>query len=196
MTDRKSPTTTFIMSEETDMRIFPVNSALFTFADGRYCGANLDRNGLRPCRWVTTNDDRMICASEVGTIQIEPEKITRKGRLMPGKMLLVDTVEGRIVDDKELKHNTSRRQPFANWIASQLLRLPEIMEKEIARGDVLAVELDNTTVSTDPRLLAAGYTFEQLDLLLRPLVNGQFPLFLPSPPRPLTDNPTFTICRG
>lgn len=145
--------------------------ALFTFADGRYCGANLDRNGLRPCRWVTTNDDRMICASEVGTIQIEPEKITRKGRLQPGKMLLVDTVEGRIVDDKELKATTSRRQPFANWVASQLLRLPEIMEKERAKGDVLAVELDDTTVSTDPRLLAAGYSFEQIDLLLRPLVN-------------------------
>ncbi|GAA5893643.1 glutamate synthase (NADH) [Sporobolomyces salmoneus] len=145
--------------------------ALFTFSDGRYCGANLDRNGLRPCRWVTTNDDRMICASEVGTIQIEPEKITRKGRLQPGKMLLVDTVEGRIVDDKELKANTARRQPFANWVASQLLRLPEIMEKERAKGAVLSVELDDTTVSTDPRLLAAGYSFEQFDLLLRPLVN-------------------------
>ncbi|GAA5871202.1 hypothetical protein JCM1840_000141 [Sporobolomyces johnsonii] len=145
--------------------------ALFTFSDGRYCGANLDRNGLRPCRWVTTTDDLMICASEVGTIAIEPEKITRKGRLQPGKMLLVDTVEGRIVDDKELKLNTSRRQPFANWIATQLLRLPDIMQKERAKGANLSIQLDETSVSTDPRLLAAGYSFEQLDLLLRPLVN-------------------------
>ncbi|BGP23632.1 glutamate synthase [NADH] [Rhodotorula toruloides] len=145
--------------------------ALFTFSDGRYCGANLDRNGLRPCRWVTTNEDIMVCASEVGAITIEPEKVTRKGRLQPGKMLLVDTVEGRIVDDKELKHNSAKRQPFANWIARELLRLPEIMAKEKAKGAELGVELDDSTVSTDPRLLAAGYSFEQLDLLLRPLVN-------------------------
>ncbi|GAA5975437.1 hypothetical protein JCM10908_005163 [Rhodotorula pacifica] len=150
--------------------------ALFTFSDGRYCGANLDRNGLRPCRWVTTNEDIMVCASEVGAITIEAEKITRKGRLYPGKMLLVDTVEGRIVDDKELKMTCAKRQPFANWIGSELLRLPEIVAKDKARhgannsGDV-DVELDDTTVSTDPRLLAAGYSFEQLDLLLRPLVN-------------------------
>ncbi|GAA6007849.1 glutamate synthase (NADH) [Rhodotorula paludigena] len=145
--------------------------ALFTFSDGRYCGANLDRNGLRPCRWITTSDDIMICASEVGTISIEPEKITRKGRLQPGKMLLVDTVEGRIVDDKELKLTTAKRQPFANWIARELVRLDEVLAKERAKGALPPVELDSSTVSTDPRLLAAGYSFEQLDLLLRPLVN-------------------------
>ncbi|KAK5047400.1 glutamate synthase [NADH], partial [Cryomyces antarcticus] len=77
--------------------------ALFTFADGRYCGANLDRNGLRPCRYYVTDDDRIVCASEVGTIQIDPERIVQKGRLQPGRMLLVDTVAGRIVDDSELK---------------------------------------------------------------------------------------------
>ncbi|KAI5479957.1 GOGAT, glutamate synthase [Pseudohyphozyma bogoriensis] len=145
--------------------------ALFTFSDGRYCGANLDRNGLRPCRWVTTTDDIMICASEVGTIYIEPEKITRKGRLQPGKMLLVDTVEGRIVDDKELKHQTASRQPYAAWLESQMLKLPKIIAKERAKGLPLSVELDDTSVSTDPRLQAFGYSFEQLDLLLRPLVN-------------------------
>ena len=68
--------------------------ALFTFCDGRYCGANLDRNGLRPCRWVTTSDDIMVCASEVGCVPIPPETITAKGRLRPGRMLLVDTQEG------------------------------------------------------------------------------------------------------
>ncbi|GAA5912483.1 hypothetical protein JCM8208_006614 [Rhodotorula glutinis] len=145
--------------------------ALFTFSDGRFCGANLDRNGLRPCRWITTTDDIIICASEVGTIAVEPEKVTRKGRLQPGKMLLVDTLEGRIVDDKELKMSTARRQPFANWIANELLRLPDIMAKERAKGHQLSVPLDESSVSTDPRLLAEGYSFEQLDLLLRPLVN-------------------------
>jgi len=97
--------------------------------------------------------------------------VTRKGRLQPGKMLLVDTLEGRIVDDKELKMTTARRQPFANWVANELLRLPDIMAKERAKGHQLSVPLDESSVSTDPRLLAEGYSFEQLDLLLRPLVN-------------------------
>lgn len=145
--------------------------ALFAFSDGRYCGASLDRNGLRPCRWVTTTDDIIICASEVGTIFVEPHKITQKGRLHPGKMLLVDTLEGRIVDDKELKMKTSTRQPYALWIESQMLRLDDIMAKERAKGVRLAIELDASTVSTDPKLLAFGYTFEQLDLLLRPIMN-------------------------
>jgi len=145
--------------------------ALFTFSDGRYCGANLDRNGLRPCRWVTTNEDIMICASEVGTIYIEPEKITHKGRLQPGKMLLVDTVEGRIVDDKELKMKTAGRQKFADWVDSQMLKLPAIMKKERAKGMNLGIVLDDYTISTDPKLQAFGYTFEQLDLLLRPMIN-------------------------
>ena len=144
--------------------------ALFTFSDGRYCGATLDRNGLRPCRWVTTSDDIMICASEVGTISLEPEKVTRKGRLQPGKMLLVDTVEGKIVDDKELKMSTAAKRPFAEWMSSYMLRLPKIIEKERAKGQKIETTLDDSTVATDPRLLAFGYTFEQMDLLLRPMV--------------------------
>lgn len=146
--------------------------ALFAFSDGRYCGANLDRNGLRPCRWVTTTDNIMICASEVGTITIDPERITRKGRLQPGKMLLVDTLKGRIVDDRELKMKTASKQPFANWLDSQMLKLPSIVAKERAKGVRLAIELDETTVSKDPKLLAFGYTFEQLDLLLKPIISG------------------------
>lgn len=71
--------------------------ALFIFADSRYCGASLDRNGLRPCRFYLTNEDIMVCASEVGTLRVDPETVVQKGRLQPGKMLLVDTVEGRIV---------------------------------------------------------------------------------------------------
>ncbi|GAA5871080.1 hypothetical protein JCM8547_005352 [Rhodosporidiobolus lusitaniae] len=145
--------------------------ALFTFSDGRYCGANLDRNGLRPCRWISTSDDLLIVASEVGAIQVEPEKVTRKGRLQPGRMLLVDTVEGRMVDDRELKMNAAKRQPFAKWVSDGLLRLDEIVAKEQARGAIPEVQLDETTVAEDPRFFAAGYSFEQLDLLLRPLVN-------------------------
>ena len=103
--------------------------ALFTFADGRYCGANLDRNGLRPCRYYITDDDRIICASEVGTIIIDPERIVQKGRLQPGKMLLVDTLAGRIVDDAELKRTVSGRQDFRSWLHQELLTLPGIMQR-------------------------------------------------------------------
>jgi glutamate synthase (NADPH/NADH) len=144
--------------------------ALFTFSDGRYCGANLDRNGLRPCRYVVTNDDIMVCASEVGTIYLDPATIVMKGRLKPGRMLLVDTKEGRIVDDKELKLTTARKHPFAAWAEEQLLQLPNIMSK-VARQHSLKAVLDDTTLATDPKLLAFGYTLEQLNLLMLPMVS-------------------------
>lgn len=143
--------------------------ALFTFSDGRFCGANLDRNGLRPCRFVVTSDNIMVCASEVGTITIEPERIIQKGRLKPGRMLLVDTKEGRIVDDRELKMTTARRQPFASWIESQAIRLPEVVRR-VSRQQSIAAELDDSPLSTDPKLLAFGYTIEQLNMLMLPMV--------------------------
>ena len=143
--------------------------ALFTFSDGRYCGANLDRNGLRPCRYVVTNEDIMICASEVGVITLDPATVILKGRLKPGKMLLVDTKEGRIVDDDELKMATAKKYPFAAWAEDQLLHLPEIMAK-VARQHSLKVVLDETEIANDPRLLAFGYSFEQLNLLMLPMV--------------------------
>ncbi|KAI1916014.1 glutamate synthase [NADH] [Ophidiomyces ophidiicola] len=143
--------------------------ALFTFSDGRYCGANLDRNGLRPCRYYVTDDDRIICASEVGTIAIDPERIIEKGRLQPGKMLLVDTVAGRIIDDTELKKTVANRQPFEDWIEEHLLSLPEIHQK-LSDGDVnLTPTLDSITIQQDPRLKAFGYSFEQVSLLLGPM---------------------------
>ncbi|KZS99124.1 NADPH-dependent glutamate synthase [Sistotremastrum niveocremeum HHB9708] len=144
--------------------------ALFTFSDGRYCGANLDRNGLRPCRYVVTNDDIMVCASEVGVLFIEPEKITQKGRLKPGRMLLVDTEQGRIVDDKELKRATSQKQNFASWIETNMLLLPNIV-KRVQRSHNLEVKISDAPLSSDPMLLAFGYTVEQLNLLMLPMVN-------------------------
>lgn len=143
--------------------------ALFTFSDGRYCGANLDRNGLRPCRYVVTSDDIMVCASEVGAIYIEPETVVHKGRLKPGRMLLVDTKEGRIVDDKELKLNTARKQNFSTWVESHMLLLPNIV-KRVQRSMSVEPEIDDSPLSTDPVLLAFGYTIEQLHLLLLPMV--------------------------
>jgi len=143
--------------------------ALFTFSDGRYCGANLDRNGLRPCRFVVTNEDIIVCASEVGAVFIAPEKVVQKGRLKPGRMLLVDTLEGRIVDDKELKRNTASRQNFSSWIESNVLLVPNIV-KRVKRTHSIDVHPDDTPLSTDPRLLAFGFTVEQLSLLMLPMV--------------------------
>lgn len=143
--------------------------ALFTFADGRYCGANLDRNGLRPCRYYVTDDDRIICASEVGAITIDPERIVRKGRLQPGKMLLVDTLAGRIVDDAELKHTVSSRQDFRSWLQKELVTLPNLMLQMKATDTTLAIPLNDLHVQADPMLKAFGYSFEQVSLLLGPM---------------------------
>jgi glutamate synthase (NADPH/NADH) len=143
--------------------------ALFAFSDGRYCGANLDRNGLRPCRFVITSDDIMVCASEVGVIAIPPEKIVQKGRLKPGRMLLVDTVEGRVVDDKELKRTTASKQNFASWIESNMLQVPNIV-KRVQRSISVNPVIDDSPLATDPKLLAFGYTVEQLNLLMLPMV--------------------------
>jgi glutamate synthase (NADPH/NADH) len=142
--------------------------ALFTFSDGRYIGASLDRNGLRPCRSYITSDDIMICASEVGTISLDPETIVEKSRLQPGKMLLVDTVEGRVVDDKELKLNTAKKADFGKWL-KQRISLDELVRKLI--GKEYEDKLDSTTLNMDPRMRAFGYTLEQVNLLMLPMVN-------------------------
>ncbi|KGQ00855.1 hypothetical protein PAAG_12483 [Paracoccidioides lutzii Pb01] len=143
--------------------------ALFTFSDGRYCGANLDRNGLRPCRYYITDDDRIICASEVGTIPFEPERIIEKGRLQPGKMLLVDTIAGRIIDDTELKSTVASRQDFRSWVDSQLIRLPRIQKSLEEQKLNLSYTLDDATVQGDVRLKAFGYSYEQVSLILGPM---------------------------
>jgi glutamate synthase (NADH) len=144
--------------------------ALFTFSDGRYCGANLDRNGLRPCRFYVTSDDMIVCASEVGTIAIDSDKVIQKGRLQPGRMLLVDTVEGRIVDDKELKRMVASKYNFKEWIGNQMLSLRKVKHRLLRRGESLSVDIDDSKLSGDPRLHAFGFTFEQINLLIAPMV--------------------------
>ncbi|THV51825.1 hypothetical protein BGAL_0097g00020 [Botrytis galanthina] len=148
--------------------------ALFTFADGRYCGANLDRNGLRPCRYYVMDDDRIICASEVGTIQVDPERVVLKGRLQPGKMLLVDTVAGRIIDDAELKNTVAKRHDFRSWLHKELVSLPKVHEKLITQGTVdLEPKPDASTIQEDALLKAFGYTFEQVSLVLAPMASDE-----------------------
>jgi glutamate synthase (NADPH/NADH) len=148
--------------------------ALFTFADGRYCGANLDRNGLRPCRYYIMDDDRIICASEVGTIVVDPERVVQKGRLQPGKMLLVDTLAGRIIDDAELKATVANRHDFLAWLQKELVSLPKILEEFVNQGTIeLVPKPDNFSIQEDPMLRAFGYSFEQVSLLLAPMASDE-----------------------
>ena len=139
--------------------------ALFTFSDGRYCGACLDRNGLRPCRYYITKDDRMILASEVGTISLDPSIVLRKGRLQPGRMLLVDTEEGHIVSDNDLKRSVSEKRSFDIWIKEQMLSLREIHSRNNNK-----IEIETTNLSEDPRMKAFGFSLEQLNMLLLPMI--------------------------
>ncbi|KAH8193895.1 hypothetical protein TruAng_011937 [Truncatella angustata] len=147
--------------------------ALFTFADGRYCGANLDRNGLRPCRYYIMDDDRIICASEVGTIPVDPERVIQKGRLQPGKMLLVDTQAGRLIDDSELKNAVSSRNDFRSWIDNELISLPKVLSQATESGLDIAPKPDLSKIQEDPLLLAFGYTHEQVSLLLAPMAQDE-----------------------
>lgn len=150
--------------------------ALFTFSDGRYCGANLDRNGLRPCRYYVTDDDRIIVASEVGVIPIDTERVVYKGRLKPGRMLLVDTEEGRIVDDAELKKKVSTRFDFKSWLVANLITMEDLNSKLSARNIALDkhwAKLDfDEHINKDPRLAAFNYSFEQLGLILVPMATA------------------------
>ena len=100
--------------------------ASILFSDGDILGAVLDRNGLRPSRYYITDDDTLILSSEVGVLDIPPEKIVVKERIHPGKMLLVDTVQGRVIDDQELKEEYAARQPYGEWLNSQLVNLSDL----------------------------------------------------------------------
>jgi glutamate synthase (ferredoxin) len=100
--------------------------ASILFSDGDYMGAVLDRNGLRPSRYYITNDDYLILSSEVGVLDIDPEKIVLKDRLRPGKMLLVDTVKGELIDDNDLKEYYAKKKPYGEWLDSNLMSLKDI----------------------------------------------------------------------
>lgn len=101
--------------------------ALVSFTDGRYIGATLDRNGLRPGRFYITTDDRVIMASEVGVVDVPPQQVARKGRLMPGNIFLVDFNEHRVVEDHELKARYATRQPYANWLTTNAFSLQDVV---------------------------------------------------------------------
>jgi glutamate synthase (NADPH) large chain len=142
--------------------------AAMVFTDGRLVGGTLDRNGLRPSRYVVTSEGLVVLASEVGVIEFPPEQIVRKGRLRPGRMFLVDTEEGRIVEDNEIKGKIARQKPYRRWLENRI---------EL-RG--LFQPAQPTEVDADKlgqRLRAFGYTREDLQMLVGPMAaNGQEPV--------------------
>jgi len=143
--------------------------AAMVFTDGRLVGGTLDRNGLRPARYVVTTDDLLVLASEVGVIDFPPERIRAKGRLQPGRMLLVDTDEGRIVPDNEIKSKVARRRPYRRWLEANRIELRGLFDA--ARP----APADARTLAR--RLRAFGYTREELNGVLAPMAaNGQEPV--------------------
>jgi glutamate synthase domain-containing protein 2/glutamate synthase domain-containing protein 1/glutamate synthase domain-containing protein 3 len=140
--------------------------ASIAFTDGRYIGAVLDRNGLRPSRFLVTKDDMVVMASEAGVLEIAPENVVMKGRLQPGKMFLIDTQEGRIIDDAELKHHYAGRKPYGKWLKDNMVGLESLSQPKKVRG------LEEKTLLERQR--AFGYTIEDIRILLQPMVvDGQ-----------------------
>src|SRR5208282_5815912 len=125
--------------------------ASIAFTDGVRIGAVLDRNGLRPSRYYVTKDDLVIMASEVGVLDVPPDRVLQKGRLQPGRMFLIDTELGRIVADEELKHNMSGEKPYRLWLDENLVHLADLPVRTPAH------ESDHKTMLQ--RQQAFGYTF-------------------------------------
>jgi glutamate synthase (NADPH/NADH) large chain len=141
--------------------------AALAFTDGRYIGGTLDRNGLRPARFIVTDDDLVVMASESGVLPIPDSKITQKWRLQPGKMFLIDLEAGRIIDDKELKDTYANAKPYKAWIKSVRVKLEELKSVESQVSYVSAASLLD-------RQQAFGYTQEDIKTILAPMAtNGE-----------------------
>ena len=142
--------------------------ACVTFTDGHLIGAVLDRNGLRPGRFWVTDDGLVVLASESGVLPIDQAKVIRKGRLQPGKMFLVDTDNGRIIEDDEIKSSLAKEQPYKDWLHAGLVHLEELPERE---------HIVHTHSSVLRRQQTFGYTDEELKILLTPMaLNAAEPL--------------------
>ncbi|MFO0939919.1 MAG: glutamate synthase large subunit [Pirellulales bacterium] len=135
--------------------------ASIVFTDGKYIGAVLDRNGLRPSRYYITHDDRVIMASEVGVLPVDPEIVASKGRLQPGKIFLVDFEQGRMIPDEEVKHEFAAKRPYAQWLREQRITI-EDLPKRTAPG--------YNADSLFPRMQSFGYTSETMHFMLVPMI--------------------------
>ena len=137
--------------------------AALLFSDGRYAGGMLDRNGLRPARYLITHDGMMVVASEAGVISFEAEKIKEKGRLQPGKILMVDTEEGRIYYDGELKEQLAAAKPYRQWLSANRIELDALKSGR---------KVANTVDDYNRRLRAFGYTREDVERILMPMCSN------------------------
>jgi len=138
--------------------------ASIAFTDGRKIGAVLDRNGLRPSRYYVTRDDLVIMASEAGVLDVPPQEVVRKGRLQPGRMFLVDTEQGRIIEDEEIKRTVATEHPYRLWLDEHLVHLQDLPN---------AAELPPSDPdSLRARQIAFGYTFEDERTLLEPMARN------------------------
>src|SRR6202789_3317605 len=143
--------------------------AAIAFTDGRVIGATLDRNGLRPGRYIVTKDDLVVLASEAGVIEAPPEDILKKGRLQPGRMFLVDTVQQRIISDAEIKKSLAARQPYGDWLKQQHITIDSLPEPARVIG------FNAETLLRRQR--ACGYSEEDLRIILTPMAaNGEEPI--------------------
>ncbi len=136
--------------------------ASIAFTDGKYIGAVLDRNGLRPSRYYLTHDDKVIMASEVGVLEVAPENVKAKGRLQPGKMFLIDFEQGRMIPDEELKTEFASRRPYVDWISEQTIELGSLKPNKEPHGFNPETLIE--------RMQAFGYTTETMQFMLIPLV--------------------------
>ncbi|HOM70952.1 MAG TPA: glutamate synthase large subunit, partial [Armatimonadota bacterium] len=143
--------------------------AAIAFTDGTIVGAVLDRNGLRPSRYYVLDDDTVVMASEVGVLDIHPEQVTTKGRLQPGNMLLVDTSEGRIISNEEIKKQISSKYPYRKWLDDNLVLLRDISTSQKT--------IESETIDLVSRQQAFGYTYDDLRMILEPMArNGEEPI--------------------
>ncbi|RZA03218.1 MAG: glutamate synthase large subunit [Sphingobacteriaceae bacterium] len=144
--------------------------AAISFTDGKLVGAVLDRNGLRPLRYTITSDGRVIAASETGTLVIDESTVLRKGRLQPGKMLLIDTEHGKIITDEEIKQQIASRQPYGTWLENYKIRLGELSEPRLAFANLSA-----DSVFRYQQVF--GYSREDIDTIIKPMaLDGKEPV--------------------
>jgi len=144
--------------------------AAITFTDGKLIGALLDRNGLRPLRYVVTNDGRVIAASEAGVLNLDESIILSKGRLQPGKMLLIDTEKGKIITDDEIKHQVASQQPYGRWLDNYKISLSQLAEPRLAFAS-----LSDDSVFRYQQVF--GYTREDIDTIIKPMaLDGKEPI--------------------
>ncbi|XP_031343677.1 glutamate synthase [NADH], amyloplastic isoform X1 [Photinus pyralis] len=146
--------------------------ALISFTDGRFIGAILDRNGLRPSRFYVTDDNILIMASEVGVYNVDPAKVTLKSRLKPGRMLLVDTKEQSVIQDIQLKKEIAQSRPHSLWLKEQMITMDELRAAHSEVGHPKTIKYQASGLA-DQRLPLFGYSTEAIHLLLLPMINDK-----------------------